>query len=162
MMRKNMNRIFILKMICSTGIALAITATCNAQENKIDSHDLPTAVQKTIAEQAKGATIRGYSTEVEKGKRLYEVQLTVNGHSKDISMDASGAILAIEEEVSIDSLHANVKEALIKAAGTGTITKVESITKNGKLVAYEAAIKSGSKRSEIQVGPEGNKLTKPE
>src|SRR6478736_4879146 len=87
----------------------------------------------------KGATIRGYSTEVEKGKRLYEAQLTVNGHSKDISMDASGNILAIEEEVSGDSLPTNVKEALTKAAGAGTITKVESIAKNGKLVAYEAA-----------------------
>ena len=77
-------------------------------------------------------------------------------------MDASGNILAIEEEVSGDSLPTNVKEALTKAAGAGTITKVESIAKNGKLVAYEAAVKNGSKHSEIQVGPDGNKLTKPE
>src|SRR5580765_1184861 len=151
-MRKNVNHIFILRMICSTVIALAITATCNAQEKKIDSHDLPAAVQKTIAEQAKGATIRGYSTEVEKGKRLYEVRLTINGHSKDISMDARGNILEIEEEVLLDSLSTNIKEALTKAAGAGTITKVESVTKNGKLVAYEAAVKRGSKRSEIKVG----------
>src|SRR4029077_2473901 len=161
-MRKNVNRIFIVRMICSIVIALAITATCNAQEKKIDSHDLPAAVQKTVTEQAEGATIRGYSTEVEKGKRLYEAQLTINGHSKDISMDANGEIVEIEEEVSMASLPTGVKDALTKAAGAGTITKVESITKNGKLVAYEAAVKNGSKHSEIQVGPEGNKLTKPE
>jgi PBP1b-binding outer membrane lipoprotein LpoB len=143
-------------------IALAVTSMGGAQEKKIDRRDLPAAVEKTVAEQAKGATIRGFSTEMENGKRLYEVQLIVNGHSKDISMDASGNVLEIEEEVAMESLSAGVKEALVKSAGTGTITRVESITKNGKLVAYEAVVKTGSKRSEIQVGPDGNKLAHPE
>ncbi|HEX4603036.1 MAG TPA: hypothetical protein VH724_03515 [Candidatus Angelobacter sp.] len=154
----------ITKLILAAAIALAITSTCHAQnkEKKITSHDLPAAVQKTVDEQAKGATIRGFSTEMEKGKRLYEAQLTVSGHSKDISMDANGNIVEIEEEVAIDGLPKNVKENLTKAAGAGTITKVESITKNGKLVAYEAAVKNGPKHSEIQVGPAGNKLAHPE
>jgi hypothetical protein len=39
---------------------------------------------------------------------------------------------------------------------------VESITKNGKLVAYEAAVKTGTKNSEVQVGPDGKKLAHPE
>ena len=40
--------------------------------------------------------------------------------------------------------------------------RIESLTKRGKLVAYEAHIKTDSKRSEIQVGPNGEKLTDPE
>ena len=44
----------------------------------------------------------------------------------------------------------------------GTIAKIESLTKNGKLVAYEAVVKTGTKRSEIQVGPDGQKLAHPE
>jgi hypothetical protein len=55
-----------------------------------------------------------------------------------------------------------VKDGLIKAAGSGTVGKIESITKNGKLVAYEAVVKTGTKRSEIQVGPDGKKLAHPE
>ena len=55
-----------------------------------------------------------------------------------------------------------MKDGLTKAAGAGTISKVESLTKNGKLVAYEAAVKTGTKRSEIQVGPDGKKLAHPE
>jgi hypothetical protein len=86
----------------------------------------------------------------------------VNGHGKDILMDANGKIVEIEEEVTIGSLPANVKEALTKLAGAGIITRVESLTKEGKLVAYEAAVKTGMKRSEIQVGPDGQKLTHPE
>ena len=149
-----------LKTVCAAllVIAVAMVSAIEAQEKKIKREDLPPAVEKTVAEQSSGATIRGFSTEVEKGKRLYEVELTVNGHGKDISMDAKGNIVEMEEEVSMDSLTPAVKEGLMKAAGTGTIGKVESLMKNGKLVAYEAVVKHGKKRSEIQVGPNGEKL----
>jgi hypothetical protein len=39
---------------------------------------------------------------------------------------------------------------------------VESLTKNGKLVAYEGHVKTGTRRSEIQVGPNGEKLAHPQ
>jgi hypothetical protein len=55
-----------------------------------------------------------------------------------------------------------VQYALKKRAGNGTIGKIESLTKRGKLVAYEAHVKTGAKRSEIQVGPNGEKLAHPE
>jgi hypothetical protein len=51
-----------------------------------------------------------------------------------------------------------VQAALQKAAGTGQISIVESLTKKGTLVAYEATVKTGTKSSEIQVGPDGKKL----
>ncbi len=53
---------------------------------------------------------------------------------------------------------AAVREGLTKLAGAGTMTRVESITKQGALVAYEAHVRTGSKRSEIQVGPDGRPL----
>jgi hypothetical protein len=82
----------------------------------------------------------------------------VNGHGKDISMDKDGKIVEVEEEVTMDSLPPEVKAGLANAVGARTITKVESLKKGGKLVAYEADVKNGSKRSEVQVGPNGNKL----
>ena len=133
-----------------------------AQEKKLQRSELPPAVQKTVDEHSKGATVKGFSTEVEDGKKIYEVQLTVNGHGKDVSMDAQGHVLEIEEETSLESLPAAVRDGLTKAAGKGTIRKVESLTKNGKLVAYEAAVKTGTKNSEVQVGPDGKKLAHPE
>jgi hypothetical protein len=63
----------------------AVSAT-HAQEKKIERKDLPPAVEKTVAEQSKGATIKGFSAEVENGKKLYEVELAVDGHGKDISI----------------------------------------------------------------------------
>jgi hypothetical protein len=143
-------------------IVFSMLSTGQAQEKKIKREQLPPAVEKTVAEQSKGAEIRGFSTEMEKGKRLYEVALTVNSHGKDISMDKNGNIVEIEEEVSMDSLPQAVQEGLKKAARAGTISKIESLTKKGKLVAYEAVVKTGTKRSEIQVGPNGEKLAHPE
>ena len=141
---------------------LAISATGSSQERKLKREQLPPAVEKTVARESEGATINGFSTEIEKGKRLYEVELTISGHSKDISMDKDGNIVEVEEEVSMDSLPSTVQDALKKRAGAGTIGKIESLTKNGKLVAYEAHVKTGAKRSEIQVGPNGEKLTHPQ
>jgi uncharacterized membrane protein YkoI len=146
-------------LIMFLGAVFATLSSANAQEKKITRADLPVAVQKTVDAQTQGATIRGFSTEMENGKRIYEAELTVNGHSKDVSMDKDGNIVEIEEQVSLDSLPPAVRDGLAHAAGSGTITKVEALTKNNKLVAYEAAVKNGAKRVEIQVGPDGKKLT---
>ena len=141
---------------------ISLTISIQAQEKKLQRSDLPVAVQKTVDEQSKGATVKGFSTEVEDGKKIYEVELTVSGHGKDISMDPQGHILEIEEEIGLETLPPAVKDGLMKAAGKGTIQKVESLTKNGKIVAYEASVKTGTKRSEVQVGPDGKKLAHPE
>src|SRR5882757_5258328 len=137
---------------------LLLAGAASAQEKKIKRSDLPPAVEKTVAAQSAGATIKGFSTEKENGQTLYEAEMTVNGHSKDISMTADGSIVEIEEQVAFDSLPADVKAGLQAKAGKGRILKVESLTKKGKLVAYEAKVDSNGKKSEIQVGPDGKPL----
>jgi uncharacterized membrane protein YkoI len=137
---------------------LFISGMGAAQEKKIKRSDLPPTVEKTVAEASKGATIKGFSEERENGKTTYEVELVVNGHTKDVEMDATGAILEIEEEVTMDALSANVKAGLTAKAAGGKILKVESLTKNGKVVAYEAKVETAGKKSEIQVGPDGKPL----
>jgi hypothetical protein len=146
-------------------LLLAVGAVCSvvrAQEKKIGRDQLPPAVEKTVVAESQGATIKGFSTEVEAGRRLYEVEMMVNGHHKDISMDRNGAIVEAEEEVAMDSLPEPVQAALKKAAGSGSLEMIESLTKHGKVVAYEGHVKHGLKRFEIQVGPQGEKLKRPE
>lgn len=145
--------------ILAIGLTFSVTL---AQEKKITRKQLPPAVEKTVGQESEGATIKGFATEVEHGQKLYEASLVVNGHSKDILIDKDGNVVEVEEEVSLDSLSATVQDSLKKAAGSGTIQVVESLTKNGNLVAYEAQVKHGKKRSEIQVGPNGEKLKRPE
>ena len=73
-------------------------------------------------------------------------------------MGADGTLHEIEEEVTFDSLPNTVQTALTQKAAGAKVSKVETLTKNGKLVAYEAATLRGTKKGEIQVGPDGAKL----
>ena len=139
-------------------VLLLIAAGAPAGEKKIDRSELPPAVEKTVAAQGPGATVRGLSREEEKGRVLYEAELSIGGRSRDILIDATGAIVEAEEEVSIESLSPEVQAGLKARAGKGAITKVESITKGGRLVGYEAQVDTHGKRSEISVGPEGKPL----
>jgi hypothetical protein len=138
--------------------ALALSAIALAQEKKIQRVDLPPAVEKTVAVQSAGATVKGFSQEKEKGQTYYEAEMTVSGHSKDVLIDANGNVVEVEEQVALDSLPAAVKEGLHAKAGTGEIVKVESLTKHDKLVAYEAVVKTDGKKKEIQVDPNGKLL----
>jgi uncharacterized membrane protein YkoI len=145
-------------LVAIAASGLLLVGAASAQEKKIKRSDLPPAVEKTVAAQSAGATIRGFSTEKEKGQTLYEVEMTVNGHSKDISIAPDGTIVEIEEQVALDSLSPEVKAGLQAKAGKGKILKVESLTKKDKLVAYEAQVETNGKKSEVQVGPDGKPL----
>jgi uncharacterized membrane protein YkoI len=141
-----------------TGLFLSVTAFAQDHEKRLKKSDLPAEVQKTADEYSKGATVRGYSKEIENGKPEYEVELTVDGHSKDVNIDETGAVIEIEEQVQLDKLSAPARDGLKNKAGDGKITKVESITKHGKVVAYEAQVLTGSKKTEVQVAPDGKPL----
>lgn len=145
-----------LFLLMATVVSLAVTSP--AQEKRIKRADLPPAVEKTVAAQSQGASIRGFSEEKENGQTEYEVELTVNGHGKDVSIDPTGAIVEVEEEVALDSLSPTVRDGLRVKAGKGKIVRVESITEHNKIVAYEAQVTTGSERSEVQVGPDGKPL----
>src|SRR5437870_7723446 len=144
-------RIFMLAFV--TGVLLE--GVVLPQERKIKRSDLPAAVDKTVTAQSQGAAIRGYSEEIENGKTYYEADLMVNGHSRDVLLDANGTIAEVEEEAAFDKLPAAVRGGLLVKAGMGKLLEVESITKHDKLVAYEAQVLTGTKKSEVQVGPDG-------
>jgi uncharacterized membrane protein YkoI len=148
---RNTRAILLTTVLLFAGLAVA-------QEKKIKRSDLPPAVEKTVAAQSAGATVKGFSKEIEKGQTYYEAELILNGHTKDILIDANGAIVEVEEEVAMNALPTEVKAGLQAKAGEGKLVKVETLTKNDKLVAYEAQVRKGGKKSEVQVGPDGKAL----
>lgn len=138
---------------------LAFSAsTLYAQEHKIVRSALPPAVEKALQANIAGASIKGFATEVEGGKKVYEAETILNGHTRDLQFAVDGTLNEIEEEVAFDSLPPAVQSALKSKAGTSRITRVESLTRHDKLVAYEAGTLKGTKRGEVQVGPTGENL----
>jgi hypothetical protein len=86
----------------------------------------------------------------------------VNGHSRDVTIAPDGTVLEVEEQVEMAELPNPVRESLQSKAGSGKITKIESVTKGGKLVAYEAQVRRMGKHNEIQVDRDGKSLARPE
>jgi len=146
----------------STIFLCSFPMTAIAKDKKLDRSQLPPAVEKTVQAQSHGATVKGFATEREGGKKVYEAEMIVNGHTKDLQIAEDGTLNEVEEEVPFDSLPPGVQTALLAKPSGVTITKVEALTKRGSLVAYEASTLKGSQKGEIQLGPTGNKLSHPE
>src|SRR5437879_12588312 len=107
---------------------LSMAAPGQDTEKSVKIEDLPVAVRKTVMEQSKGVKIRGLSQEVKQGKTYYEAELTVNGNTKDVVMDTSGAMVEIEEEVALSSLPAAMKTGIEKQAGHAMLLRDDTIT----------------------------------
>ena len=138
-------------------IAVCVGTTF-AAERKIGYQDLPPSVQKAMPAEAKGAEIRGYNRETEKGKTFYEVETMLNGQSRDLLFDATGVLVEVEEEIALNSIPSAAKSAIERRVADGKVNKVERVTK-GQSVSYEAEITSKSgKSSEVAVKPDGKSL----
>jgi head-tail adaptor len=138
-------------------VAVVIVALCYASwaaDKKVKFEDLPAPVQQTARTESAGATVRGYSTEVENGRTEYEVQLTVNGRKRDVSIDSSGKVLERETEIELKSVPEAARQGLEKLAAGGHIDKVEEVTSD-RATAYEAVIHGKKGKREIRVLADG-------
>src|SRR5258708_16827943 len=119
--------LLILTCAIASQAARQQTAT-QEREKKLKRSDLPAAVLKTVNQESQGATISGYSTETEDGQLVYEVEMRVRGHGRDVLIGADGSVLEIEQEVALDSVPAAVKAGLGPLAGSGKVPKVRAPT----------------------------------
>jgi uncharacterized membrane protein YkoI len=141
-----------IRLLSLAGAALLLGANpLLAAEKKIQAKDLPPAVQKAVQDATRGATIKGYAREVEDGKTMFEVETTVNGHSRDLLFDASGTLVEIEQAMSLDAVPAAARTAL---EARGRVLTVEQVTK-GQAVSYEAMVEKNGKKWEVAVDAGG-------
>ena len=138
------------------GVAVSAALLMADSEVKVKMQDLPAPVQKAAREQLKNATLVGLNKEVEGGKTVYEVETKVNGHSRDVSLDAKGAVVEIEEETDVAAIPAPAREALTKLAAGGKMGKVETVTA-GSSVSYETVVTKGRRHKEVAVNADGSR-----
>jgi uncharacterized membrane protein YkoI len=140
--------------LCILAGATLAAGLAFADEKPVKLSDLPPAVQKAIETQTKGAEIKGFSMETEKGRTFYEAETRLNGHGRDLLFDKTGALVEVEEETQIDSIPAPARNAIHKKAGDGKVLKVEMVT-SGSSISYEAEIEKNGKKSEFAVKSDG-------
>jgi hypothetical protein len=143
-----------IREIALTALFAAGMAGVLGADQKLQLKDAPAAVQKGVADNLKGGSLKGLSKEIEGGKTTYEAETMLDGKSRDFVLDATGRLLEVEDELAMDAVPAGVKTAL---AAQGKILKVESVTR-GKTVTYEGTVEKGGKKSEIAVDASGKRL----
>lgn len=140
------------RCVLTAAVTVLLATAAFAADKKVQLKDLPATVQKAVQVETKDSTILGYAEEREDGKVFYEVETKVKGLTRDLLFDATGALVAVEQEVAPDTLPAAVTKAF---HASGKVLKAETITK-GSTVTYEAHIqKKDGKTSEVVVDAAG-------
>jgi hypothetical protein len=137
----------------------AFAGSSLAQEKKAKSlqvKDLPAAVQKTVQANLKGGDIKNIGKEKEDGVEQYEVETLLNGKARDFNVDSKGNLLVVEEATTIDAVPAAAKAGILKKVADGKLGVVETFSKPGQPMMYEAAYtdKKG-KNHEVLVKADG-------
>lgn len=142
-----------VRILSGIALGLVISVGAQAKEKPVKQTGLPTAVQKTAQEHSSGATVTGYTKDKVEGVMVYQMNLLVDGRTRGIVMDSDGTVVQVEQEIAWDQLPASVQADLNNVAGKGKYGAVSTITKQGQLVAYEAALVTNGNTAHVQVKP---------
>jgi hypothetical protein len=152
-----------MRTVTSVFVAWVIAGLCGAhafaqapKSKALQLKDLPASVQKTVQETLKGGAIKNIAKDKEDGIEQYEIESTLNGQSRDFNVAADGRLLVVEEATTLDAIPAAAKAAIEKKVAGGVVTTVETLSKPGKPLLYEAAYKDAKgKRHEVLVDADG-------
>jgi hypothetical protein len=139
--------------------ALALSSCAYAAEHSVPCSTLPDAVQqssKSLLEP--GTTVHGCVKDVSAGKTTYEMELITPKGSKDVTFSPQGDVLETEQQVDATALPPPVAAAFAKAASGGKLGKVESLTRQGQLIAYESTVVKDGKHRELAFRPDGTPM----
>ena len=141
-------------------IAAAIAAFASAgyaADQKVTLNNLPPAVKATVDAESKGATIKSISSEMENGKKVYELETLVKGRTRDLMIDGAGKVYVVEEQLDVDKAPAPVKAAL---EARGRILMLESVQQNGR-TRYEGQVQTkAGKKVAVEVDADGKPYKK--
>jgi hypothetical protein len=143
-----------MRIVCC-GLALALGCGIGgAAERAILLKDLPAPVQATVKAETAGAAVKGISRETGHGMTLYEVETIVNGMSRDILIDQSGAVVEVEQQIALSAAPPHVQQSL---SHIGQVLKLERTTARG-VTTFEAHVQQGSKKRSVTVDANGQAL----
>ena len=162
-------------LVCLTALLLLSLSSC-AQQQSVQAKDeeskqneglklqgAPAAVEKTVKEQSAGGMLVGFSTEKEANETLYEAEMKINGHSKNLLIDSSGNIREVEEETTLSALPPGVQSEVQKSVGKSKILAMEAVSKAGKLVGFELRVQDAKgKESGLNLKADGRPAGKDE
>ena len=95
-------------------LLIMLIASIVFADTAVDLNRLPAAVQSAA------------SRETENGQTTFEVETALDGKSRDLTFDEAAHLLAVEQEVTLDSLPVSAQTAIRSRLAGGTVKKGES------------------------------------
>jgi hypothetical protein len=143
--------------VLSVAFVLTSFARLRAGEAKLSPDQLPKAVLDAAKTKFADAKILGGVKEVEDGKTQFEVSIEKDGQHLVAIYTETGTLTAIEKTITAKELPKPVRQAIKKRYPKSSIKKVEEITKEDKVAAYEALVITADKKTiEAVFDPAGN------
>ena len=148
-----------MKRIVLAGLVLSVLLPASATDKPMKLSDMPPIVQETIRQQTKSASIRRTLTEIENGETFYECESLQNGRTRDFLVDKTGAMVEVEDQVSLEEVPAPVKMVVQRSASGGKLTKLQRV-KRGNAITYQAAVIKNGKKTGMELRPDGSPTKK--
>lgn len=140
-------------------IFLIAFGLANANAKEVSKHQVPKAVLEAFEKAHPSAEEIEFEKEMVEGKAVYEVEYKENGKEFEITYDADGVILQIEETLDVKALPEPIIQAISKAYPKATIEGAEKvINPDGTVAAYEVEIKTEGKKLELELDANGKIL----
>jgi hypothetical protein len=136
-------------------LLILLSLSALAGEKPIRFEDMPTPVRRAVLLEIHSAIIDSCSSETVNGKTIYEVELRTSNGKRDLSYDAAGNLIEVEDQIPLATVPPAALKGLKKQAAGGTIRSVESV-KRGNITTYEAVVVHNGKRREVAVDANGN------
>lgn len=138
---------------------LMLTSTAVfAQDAKVELSAVPQKVMDTVKKEVSGFTATSANTEIESGKKIYEIQGSAGGKKVEIDVAEDGTLDEVETEITVNDLPSVVSQAIMAKMPKFQATKIEESRRLGGTY-YEVEGADDAKKWDIEVKADGTGMT---
>lgn len=126
------------------------------QEREVTKEEMPQAVLQAFNQAYPGATVRGYSEEIEEGQTFHEVSFIFEDKKFDVVYHPDGKVKVTEMVIAHEQLPEAARQAISKEFPRSSIELAEKLEKDGKIF-FEARVLNmeNNKRHEMVFSESG-------
>ena len=146
---------FFISMVAVAGLLAGTTVRADEEDIPLDK--IPTKVRDAVKAKFPAAVFVSASKEIEDGKVLYEVKITNNKQTIEVTAGEDGKIVEIETQISPGDLPKVVTDAVARKYGPVNYLKAEDIQK-GDQKYFEVLIAHAGRKTEVQLDKDGKIL----
>lgn len=144
-----------LKIVALTALSVTLVGISSAMADEdLTLSQVPPAVQATVKKVVGGNKLVSMDSDVDNGKRVYEVDAEGKFSSYSVHISASGAVLGISLDIPMEIVPSAVTDAATKAYPSATLKEPEIRTDNGQML-YKLEVMVGKVKHEMLVNASG-------